>query len=43
MEILELNVSQAGYLLKKMVDSHELDILSKGKTACYAKAKKKRK
>ena len=43
MEMLDLSSSQAGYLLKKMVDSGELIKKSSGKTTCYLKSSKKRK
>lgn len=43
MDMLDLNSSQAGYLLKKLVDGGDLVILSKGKTACYSKPSKRRK
>ncbi len=41
MEMLDLNVSQAGYLLKKMVDNGDLIKHSAGKTTFYSSCVKK--
>lgn len=43
MELLDLSAYQAGNLLKKMVEDNELTRLSKGKTSCYTKSKRRNK
>jgi len=43
MELLDLSAYQAGNLLKKMVEDNELTRLSKGKTSCYTKSKRRKK
>ncbi len=43
MEMLDLSSSQAGYLIKKMIENGELIKKSTGKTTCYVKPKSRKK